>query len=248
MNNTIRTTLLGGLLTAAIALPTQAGDFASPLESGTTGTMTKPSSADVFSFTAGYHSTYLWRGINFGDEMVDWGVEATKSFGSFDLTAGVWAAEVLTLDHGAGDSEVDFYVGASKDLGFATLELGYIYYYFSSGTSANTQELSLGLSKEIAGTSFSITYNKDIDLTDNSYIELGVERSLFVVDAAVAVGFDVEESELTHAQITLSKSFNLNSAVTATPYAAYSYAFEDMIGTTARENEFVAGVSIGFSF
>ena len=251
MNNKLQTLLIGGVLSASIVTSAQAGDFTSPLVSApTASSAVAGSDGDTFSFGAGYHSTYVWRGLNFGREMADWSLEASKSVGDIDLTAGVWGANVFTVQ---GGSEVDFYVSASKDLGFATAELGYIFYYFDGATSTNTQEVYLSLSKDIAGTSFSATYYYDFDQVDDSYMEFGAERSLnlggFDLDASVALGFLPEHGEFTHVQPTLSKTIKLNSAVELTPYVSYSFAIEDVdsLGNN-RDDEFVAGASLGFSF
>ncbi|MGJ8656965.1 MAG: TorF family putative porin [Akkermansiaceae bacterium] len=246
MNNKIRTTILGGLLSASIASPALAGDFSAPIE-------TVAPANEMFSFGAGYHSTYLFRGINFGDDMVDASLEATTTLGCFDLTAGIWTANVINPGQNT-DLETDVYLNASKDLGFATLDVGYILYYFDRATSTNTQEVYLGLSKEVAGFGLSATYYYDFDQFDVSYLELGVERSFAIgalgeLDAALAIGINPEDSEFTHAQATISKSIELNSAVSLTPYVSYSYAIEDVDSNgTVRDDEFVAGASIGFSF
>lgn len=246
MNNKIRTTLLGGLLSASVASPLLAGDYTAPI-------IAPAEKADMFSFSAGYHSTYVFRGVNFGDDMVDWSLEASKTVGSFDLTAGIWQANVITPNNTGLDLETDFYLGASKDLGFATLDFGYILYYFDRATSDNTQEIYLGLSKEVAGFELSAKYFYDFDLNDVSYLELGVEKTFklggFEFDAAVVVGINPEEPEFTHIQPTISKSFDLNSEVSITPYLSYSIAIEDVDSNgVARDDEFIAGVSLSFSF
>ncbi len=244
MNNKIKTTLLGGLLSASIASPLLAGDFSSPI------TVDAPAASDMFSFAAGYHSTYVFRGANFGDDMTDWSLEATKAVGSYDLTAGIWQANGIPS---VGGTETDIYLGASKDLGFATLDFGYIFYYFDGATSGNTQEVYLGLTKEMVGVEFSATYFYDFDLNDTSYLELGASKTISLaghdLDASLTLGFDIEETELSHVQTTISKSFDLNSAVSVTPYLSYSFAIEDNdYAGNAIDDEFIAGVSLGFSF
>jgi uncharacterized protein (TIGR02001 family) len=246
MNTKIRTTLLGGLLSASIAAPALAGDYSTPIP------MTAPESADMFSFSAGYHSTYVFRGADFGDDMVDWSLEASKTFGCFDLTAGVWQANVIS-NSAPGDLETDFYLGASRDLGFASLDFGYTFYYFEGATAANTQEVYIGLTKEMAGIEFSATYVYDFDFIEASYFELGASKSLTFAgqgfDASLVLGFNIDDTELSHVQPTISKSFDLNSEVSVTPYLSYSFAIEDFdYAGNALDDEFVAGISLGFSF
>jgi hypothetical protein len=246
MNNKIRTTLLGGLLSASIASPLLAGDFSTPIQ------VDAPEAADMFSFTAGYHSTYVFRGADFGDDMVDWSLAASKTFGTFDLTASVWQANVTNNAAGA-DLETDFTLNANKDLGWASLDLGYILYYFDGATSSNTQEFYLGLTKEMVGFEFSATYFYDFDQFDTSYLELGASRSFNVlgqdIDTSLVLGFNIEDGELSHIQPTISKSFDLNSEVSVTPYLSYSFGIEDAdYAGNALDDEFIAGVSLGFTF
>ncbi len=241
MNNKLTTTLLGGLLSASLAAPALAGDFSTPIQ-----TSVAAPSGDMLSFTAGYHSDYVWRGINLGSDLVDWSLEASTAAAGFDLTAGVWAARFNN-----GGEEIDFYASASKDLGFATVELGYIFYYFDNAASPDTQEVYLGLSKEVAGVDLSATYYYDFDQGDQGaqgYLELGAEKSFGCIDAGLAVGLD-DDFGFTHAQVTLSKTIDLNGAVSLTPYVSYSYAIEDIDASgNVRDDDFIAGASLGFSF
>ena len=242
MNNKIRTTILGGLLSASLAAPAIAGDFSNPIASTGSGLSLPSFGAGAVSVSAGYHTDYIWRGQNLGSDLVDWSIEATTSLAGFDLTAGVWAARF-----NSGGEEVDVYASASKELGFATVEVGYILYYFDNATSDNTQEVYLGLSKEVAGFGLSATSYYDFDQIDEFYTELGVEKSFTLggfgaVDASVVAGIN-DNAQFTHVQGTLSKSYDLNSAVSVTPYVSYSNALNSSV-----DDEFVAGASLGFSF
>lgn len=240
MNNKIRTTILGGFLSASIASPLLAGDFSMPIQASGPAVA---SGGEALSFSAGYHSDYVWRGINLGSDLVDWSLEASTAAAGLDLTAGVWAARFND-----GGEEIDFYASAAKDLGFASVELGYIFYYFDNATANNTQEVYLSVGKEVAGLGLSATYYYDVDEFEVGYLELGAEKSFGALDAGLAVGLD-DDFGFTHAQLTLSTTVELNSAVSLTPYVSYSYAIEDVdASNNVRDDEFVAGASIGFSF
>ena len=125
--------------------------------------------------------------------MVDLSLETSGSYAGLDLTAGLWHARVFDQAAGAPKNETDFYVEASKDLGFATASVGYIWYHFSdSGTGVDdAQEVYFGLSKEIAGISTSLTYFWDIETDNQGYLELGtsnyeltIQNDLGTVDVA----------------------------------------------------------------
>lgn len=257
MNNILRKTIIGGLLSASLAAPAVAGDYSGnsiitpELPKANFGLPSLPSlpslsGGDNFSFSAGYHSTYLFRGIDFGDDLVDWSIETSFTLGSVDLTAGIWGANVFDVQ---GGSEVDFYVSTSKDLGFATAELGYIFYYFPDATSSNTQEVYLGLSKEVAGYGLSATWYGDFDAVEGNYLELGAEKTFGPIDASLTVGVNPIDGDFTHAQLTLSKTFALNSEVSLTPYISYSQEITDVDDFGfERDNQLILGASIGFDF
>jgi len=257
MNNLIRTTILGGLVSASLAAPAVAGDFSSnPIIPTTPAGPTLPTLPGLpaltnltngnFSFSAGYHSTYLFRGIDFGDDLIDASIETSFALGGQDFTLGIWGANVFDVQ---GGSEVDFYLSTSKDLGFATAELGYILYYFPDATGGNTQEVYLGLSKEVAGVGLSATWYYDFDQVDGNYLELGAEKTFGPIDAGLTIGINPIDGDFTHGQLTLSKTFSLNSEVSLTPYVSYSKSFTttDDFGFV-RQDQLLVGASIGFDF
>lgn len=252
MNNKIRTTILGGLISASLAAPAVAGDFSSntivPSGDSTGPKLSSllPSTGGNFSFSAGYHSTYLFRGVDFGDDQVDYSLETSFKLANRDFTVGVWGTNVFDVQ---GGSEVDFYLSTSQDLGWATAELGYIFYYFPDATSGNTQEVYFGLSKEVAGYGLSATWYGDFDAVEGNYLELGAERTFGPVDASLTLGLNPLDGDFTHAQLTISKEFALNSEVSLTPYISYSQALinTDDFGLE-RDDQFLLGASLSFSF
>lgn len=207
---------------------------------------------------AGYNTKYIWRGLDLGNDMVELSAEVTGAYAGLDLTAGAWYAHVSDQVSGAPKGELDLYFDASKDLGFATASVGYIFYHFANSSSAaeDAQEVYFSLSKDIAGFSTSLTYFWDIETDNQGYSELAVEKeitlpmSAYTVDAAVTVGYLVEEGALSHITGKVSKSFDLSNGITATPYVAYTVELDDLernYGTT-EQNEFFAGVALGYSF
>ena len=200
------------------------------------------------SLTAGYHSKYIWRGIDLGSDMVDASIETTGSVAGLDLTAGVWHAHIFSPN--GSDKETDYYVDISKDLGFATASVGYIYYDLTGAHDA--QEVYFGLSKDIAGISTSLTYYWDIEVDNEGYLELGLSKTLtpYELDASVTVGYFAERGAIAHVTSSLSKSFDLGYGITASPYISYSVELDDLEGYAGapQQNEFFGGVSFSYSF
>ncbi len=207
---------------------------------------------------AGYNTKYIWRGLDLGNDMVELSAEVTGAYAGLDLTAGAWYAHVSDQVSGAPKGELDLYFDASKDLGFATASVGYIFYHFANSSSAaeDAQEIYFGLSKDIAGFSTSLKYFWDIETDNQGYSELAIEKEItipmssYTVDAGVTVGYLVEEGALSHITGKVSKSFSLCSGVTATPYVAYTVELDDLERNygTSEQNEFFAGVALGYSF
>lgn len=210
------------------------------------------------SLTAGYHSKYIWRGLDLGNDLVDLAVETSGSYAGFDLTAGVWQARITDQVAGAPKNETDVYAEVAKDLGFATASVGYIYYHFSDSSAGvdDAQEVYFGLSKDIAGISTSLTYFWDIETDNQGYAELALEKAIscpitkLSFDSSVTLGYLVEEGALSHLTAKVSKSFDLFSGITATPYVAYTVELDDLerYASTSEQNELFGGVSFSYSF
>ncbi len=211
-----------------------------------------PTSSFALDIGVGYNTKYIWRGLDLGNDMVELSAEATGSYAGLDLTAGAWYAHASDQVSGAPKGELDLYVEASKDLGFATASVGYIFYHFANSSSAadDAQEVYFELSKDIAGFSTSFTYFWDIETDNQGYSELAIEREITIpmsVDTGVTVGYLVEEGALSHITGKISKSFDLYKGLTATPYVAYTVELDGNYVTT-EQNELFAGVSFGYSF
>ena len=82
------------------------------------------SQADIeTSFSAGYTSEYVYRGSLFGDDLFDFGIEASGSgelggLGEVGFTGGIWYASF------SGGNELDIYGEVSKDMGSFSLAAG----------------------------------------------------------------------------------------------------------------------------
>lgn len=248
MNNTIIKSLIGGVLLSGTAFAGEAPQCSAPASSGF--------ESDV---TVGYDSQYMFRGVNSGNDLVTAAVNTawTCDKTGLDMNAGAWYGTTGDLDGNV--EELDLTLGASKDLGFADLNVGYIFYhYLSPGEDA--QEVYFGLSKELAcGTTASLTYFWDIEQDNDGYSEFALSKSVDVaskqLDLGVSTGYLVEQGQLSHVTATVSHDVKLTETATLTPYIAHSWELSDdwdhngaTSARSARQNEFFAGASLNVSF
>lgn len=143
-----------------------------------------------YTLHGGYTNEYIFRGINLGNDLVETGFEASADLAEgFTVSAGVWYANfdsTSILGTEANQNEIDFYAKVSKDFGFAVASIGYIYYYNDNsndvrdlffGRLPDAQEVSFGLSREFFGINASLTYYWDIVTDNNGYSELSLAKS-----------------------------------------------------------------------
>ncbi len=160
------------------------------------------------------------------------------------------------------------YGEVSKDLGFATVAVGYIYYYFGDNTNFVTQdaqEAYASISRDFFGYDVTALYYWDIETDNDGYSELKVEKGYelspcLTLSTGTTLGYLVEESDFTHVQATVSLDWAFTETATISPYIAHSWALSEggnnpggaARDTTANylgsQNEFIAGVNLAVSF
>lgn len=247
INNKIKLSLIGGALLTGSAF---AGEMAP------TPSAVSPSVAS--DLTVGYDSQYIFRGLNQGDDLVTASVNTawTCEYTGLDMNAGAWYGSVS--DELGNFDELDLTVGASKDLGFARANVGYIFYHYFDQAD-NAQEVYLGLSKDLGyGVSTSLTYFWDVEGDNNGYSELALAKSFDVVskqlDLGVATGYLVEQGEFSHVTAKLSHAIALSDSATLTPYIAHTWELDGLesgastSSATVAENELFAGAALSVSF
>lgn len=218
-------------------------------------TTTAPSfESDV---TVGYDSQYIFRGVNFGNDLVSAAVNtaSTCERTGLDFSAGAWYGST-TNNNGTGSNELDLTFGVSKDLGFADVTVGYVFYHFFNQAD-DAQEIYFGVSKDLcAGVSASLTYYWDIETDNNGYTELAASKSFEIaqkqLDLGVSLGYEAEEGKLSHITANLGHAVALSETATLTPYIAHTWDLEadDVFNApgVSQENELFAGASLSVSF
>lgn len=214
-----------------------------------------------YEIHTGYSSMYLFRGLDLGDDLVEVGVDAAAEWNGLAISGGVWA----TAFDQAGtaneiDSEVDLYAEVSKDLGFLTASVGYIYYWNLSNTNGgiDDQEVYFSVSRDLGFAEAYLTYFWDVvenNGGNNGYSELGLSRGFelnqcLTLNVGTNIGYLVEEGQATAWTSKVSLDWGFAERATVSPFVAYSIALSDDVDTAylGSENEFVAGsmLKVGF--
>ena len=255
MNNKITLSLLGGALVSGSAF---AGEVVAPVQE----------CAPCFegNIYAGYHSDYIWRGTKQGAPLMDAGIDLSKSAWGVDFATGAWLGTFQ--NEGDQASELDLYIEASKDFGFARFTAGYINYRIdkNASESLNAQEVYLGLSKDLAyGLSTSLTYFWDAsdkaEYDNDGYSELSLDKSdLFLENLGLGIdfGFLTEGWEAHHLTTTLAYDYAVTETATLSPYLAYTFELDAADGSDQgkfgrfggehQQNRFHGGIALSVSF
>ncbi len=241
-----------GALAAASALV--AGNASAQDSSGGFTQPYQQNAADVsngsagleFEIHAGYSTEYIFRGLNFGDHLIETGIDASYELAGFGLSAGAWYA---TYDVGGVDAEeLDLYAEVSKDLGFMTAAVGYIFYHFpnaAGGTGFDSQEVYFSLGKEFFGYETALTYyweTEDAGSGSGGYLEATVDKGYelspcLALNTGAALGYLVEESEFAQVTAKVSLDWAFTETATLSPYVAASWGL-----TNDPSSNFYAGV------
>ncbi len=217
----------------------------------------------------GYTNEYIFRGLNLGQDLVEAGVDVAAEWQGLGVSAGAWYgnfhAPVGIGSLNRNEDELDLYAEVSKDLGFATAAVGYIYYHFNQGSGNalilpidDAQEVYFSLSREFFGFNASLTYFWDIETDNDGYAELGFGKS-FPINSCLtlnvdnALGYYVEHSDFAHLTTKVSLDYAFRENATLSPFIAGSLSLSDDSGATptlnaGAKNQFVGGVMLSVGF
>lgn len=212
---------------------------------------------------AGYHTIYEFRGVDFGDDLYEAGIDLSYDLGGgFSLSGGAWYADT----DGGDFDELDLYIGLTKTLGPVDLSVGYTYYAFPGASGSNTDEVYLGVATEFEyGIGLSLTYYEDIDVIDGGYLELEATKSFELsacvsLDLAVGAAWsfdynvDVDGGALdgfNHFYISVATPWEILENMTLTPYIKFVGAGSDLdndFDATASDDLFYGGITLSYAF
>jgi len=134
----------------------------------------------------GYSSLYEFRFVDLGSDLIEAGIDLSYDLNeNFGLSAGAWYGSVNdSQTFGNSFNELDLYAAASTNLGPVSLELGYIYYFFSDtpGT-VDTQEVYLSAGMDLFwGVNASATAYYDFDSNNGWYLQPELSKSFEFTD------------------------------------------------------------------
>lgn len=231
-------------------------------------------------------SDYIFRGADLGHGLAEAGADVSTDLGAgFTLSAGLWYASIQ--DSGMGNlpfatipdhySELDLYTELSKDFGWATAYVGYIWYHYQDTEISgggfdlklidDSQEVYFGLGREIAwGINGALTYYWAVEGDNGGYTELKLDKTWDLhecvnLNFGVKTGYYVEEGQLAHVTPTLTLNIKVKDNFTISPYIAYSVELDgldevagnnkiqNLLGVTPDEgNHLYGGVKLAVSF
>ena len=200
--------------------------------------------------SVGYDSSYIFRGVDFGDNLI-WGDVniAMPLTDTVELSLGTWYASLADSDY----DELNVYGGISVDLGAFELGLGATWYYFPTGGD-DIFEPGVSLGTSVGPLDLSLGYYYDTDV-DGSYIELAAESTIELTDTislvpgvSVSYGDDYYGvSGFNNVGLSLALPIALTDTATLTPYIAGSIAI-DKLEDNGEDDHLYGGISLSVSF
>ncbi len=212
-----------------------------------------------------YASQELWRGVSRGDDSFQASVT-----GDIALTDYVTTFAGVTLRNtDAVDSDYIFTGGIRKDfsnIGLKGTSLAVLFNYYTEGTNVSgdiTSEIGVELSQDLDFNilpvdNVTVTQYLPTEGTSQSYGEVELTKTVNVlnlpIDISSTLGYVADESELTHAGVTLSTDIQTAiSGLVVTPYVSYIFSLGNETDSlrgiyVGAEDEVAVGFSATYNF
>lgn len=220
-------------------------------------------SAEVeYEMHLGYTSEYIFRGQDLGDDLGEFGLDAATEYNGWGLSGGFWGSLFDSPRPNTINSEFDYYGEVSRDLGFATAAVGYIYYHNTAGLGADKQEVYFSLSRDLGFATAALTYYWDVDHEaqnsgNEGYTTLALSKSwelneCLTLNVDSTLGYLVEQGQIAHWTNKVSLDYAFVERAKISPFIAFS--LEGNADDNGRhfwngtENELYAGSMLSVSF
>jgi hypothetical protein len=217
-------------------------------------------SAEVeYTLGTGYSSEYLFRGDNLGQDLVEASASASTEWNGIGLSAGAWYGS-YDANFGPAEldvDELDLFAEASKDLGFATAALGYIYYMNEDlfGLVDDVQELYVKLSRDLGFANAYAVYYWDLEGDNDGYSELGLSRGFelnqcLTLNLGTNIGYMWEDDQDTSWTTKASLDWGFAESAKLSPFVALAVQLtdDDDNYTAGFGNELIGGCMLSTSF
>ncbi|CAA6818880.1 MAG: Unknown protein [uncultured Sulfurovum sp.] len=189
-------------------------------------------------------NNYVWRGMTQSNNAA--AVQGGLDLGMGGFYLGTWLSNVdFSGGAGAGDTEVDGYVGYAGEIEGFGYDLGYIKYGYLDVPMGNFDEAYLGLSYDFGVASVGATYSMGMDDFRGTTTEvpdyIAVEASIPVMqDYSLDLGYGDYDTFGTNYSAGVSKSFD------KVDFSLTYSVFEHETTSSSDENNLI--VSAGTSF
>ncbi len=216
-----------------------------------------------FSLTAGYDSSYVFRGVNYGDHLISGGLSVPiKLADKVTFTFAPWYGNIADSTE---YDELDLVASLSFDLGFATVSAGYTWYYYPF-SGFQTSEPNITIAKSFGPVNWFAGAYLDVnadggDLFANKggdvgmYFETGLnstikltEKISLVPEVKVSYGTDYYGVDgFNNVVLKLAAPIALTSTATLTPYIAGSIAV-DGLDDLGVDDYLIGGIALTVTF
>ena len=215
--------------------------------------------ADNASVAVGYNSSYIFRGVNYGDHQVtaqiDYAIEGTP------LAIGAWYGNPTK---GRGNNpghrdELDLYATLSHSFGAIDAWIGYTaYLYPESGGGRlgqnSTNEIGTGIGGSVGPIDLALSAYYDLDV-EGWYFDLTAGHSFEISDmvsldlsAGISYGVDYNSSgsEFNSVLLVASLPIALTDTATLSPYIAGNFALDAI--DSFQDDQVFGGISLSVTF
>ena len=219
-------------------------------------------SAEVeYNLGTGYTSEYIFRGENLGKDLIEVSGSVTTEYNGIGLTTGAWYGSYAP-DRNDVD-ELDLFAEASKDLGFVTAAVGYIYYMNeTTGTVVDdVQEVYFKFSRDLGFANAYAAYYWELeggthDGADyGDYSEIGLSRGFelnqcLTLNLATNIGYMWADDQDTSWTTKASLDWGFAENAKLSPFVALAVELTDDNNnyTDGHDNELVGGCMLSTSF
>jgi hypothetical protein len=215
-------------------------------------------SAEVeYTLGTGYTSEYIFRGQNLGHDLIEVSGSASTEWNGLGLSAGAWYGSYVPNNQDC--DELDVFAEVSKDLGFVTAAIGYIY-YMNETTSIvvdDVQEVYFKFSRDLGFANAYATYFWEVEGNSNhgDYSEIGLSRGFelnqcLTLNLGTNIGYMWEHSQDTSWTTKASLDWGFAENAKLSPFVALAVQLTDDNDnyTSGFGNELVGGCMLSTSF
>ncbi len=204
-----------------------------------------------FTLSAGYDSTYIFRGVDYGDNGVWVGLD--YEIPNTPLALGVWYINPSDGDQ-ILDDELDLYATVSQSYGALDVWLGFTAYLFPELGDGHTYELATGVGTSLGPIDLGLSAAYDFEI-EGWFFELTAGHSFPItdrisLDLAAGISYQIDYnsngSDFNNILLMASLPIELTDGVVFTPYIAGTISLDAV--EDFQDDELFGGASLAVSF